>query len=613
MNKIINETNWNPKGDIILEAAAEKAVKINKNVLVVAGPGAGKTELLAQKTDFLFKTNLSEPPRRILAISFKKDAAENLKDRIVKRYGNEYASRFTSLTFDSFAKRILDQFKSALPKNLIPSKDYLVEDRDRIEQVLSKYVYGFESWYKKQKSQEIEKQLYGEQNQKIWRDLLIGDESGNACLTFKMISILARKIIQENPLIRQALQATYSHVFLDEFQDTTTMQYELVKSCFLDGDSIMTAVGDNKQRIMEWAGARKTIFSDFQQDFVAEKISLITNHRSAPRLVELQKMMYESLGEYELEASSSTKWNSNDGEVTLFLSENEIDEGQKIANEIVQKVLLGIAPNEICILVKQLPENYTGQLIPLLKDKGIRARIENEYQDVLKQAIVILLLSIFKVSLKKQTPQEWNYLEEFYFEVVELGEFQNEKNFDFVQDCIKDITKYCSEKMCSITEENDFRVLVVGLINKINRNTIFKIYPEYKQGIYMDSILDQFIELFWKEYVIEEDFNTAIRTFQGENIIPIMTIHKSKGLEYESVYFIGLEDSAFWNFRNKPDADRSAFFVAISRAKKYLSFSYCSNRETMKNYYNPSGDQKRENINEFYDLLSQPGISKIIQ
>ncbi|MFK5291469.1 UvrD-helicase domain-containing protein, partial [Lactococcus lactis] len=333
MNKIINETNWNPKGDIILEAAAEKAVKINKNVLVVAGPGAGKTELLAQKTDFLFQTNLSEPPRRILAISFKKDAAENLKDRIVKRYGNEYASRFTSLTFDSFAKRILDQFKSALPKNLIPSKDYLVEDRDRIEQVLSKYVYGFESWYKKQKSQEIEKQLYGEQNQKIWRDLLIGDESGNACLTFKMISILARKIIQENPLIRQALQATYSHVFLDEFQDTTTMQYELVKSCFLDGDSIMTAVGDNKQRIMEWAGARKTIFSDFQQDFVAEKISLITNHRSAPRLVELQKMMYESLGEYELEASSSTKWNSNDGEVTLFLSENEIDEGQKIANE----------------------------------------------------------------------------------------------------------------------------------------------------------------------------------------------------------------------------------------------------------------------------------------
>lgn len=223
MNKIINETNWNPKGDIILEAAAEKAVKINKNVLVVAGPGAGKTELLAQKTDFLFQTNLSEPPRRILAISFKKDAAENLKDRIVKRYGNEYASRFTSLTFDSFAKRILDQFKSALPKNLIPSKDYLVEDRDRIEQVLSKYVYGFESWYKKQKSQEIEKQLYGEQNQKIWRDLLIGDESGNACLTFKMISILARKIIQENPLIRQALQATYSHVFLDEFQDTTTI------------------------------------------------------------------------------------------------------------------------------------------------------------------------------------------------------------------------------------------------------------------------------------------------------------------------------------------------------------------------------------------------------
>ena len=62
MNKIINETNWNPKGDIILEAAAEKAVKINKNVLVVAGPGAGKTELLAQKQIFYFKRILVSLP-----------------------------------------------------------------------------------------------------------------------------------------------------------------------------------------------------------------------------------------------------------------------------------------------------------------------------------------------------------------------------------------------------------------------------------------------------------------------------------------------------------------------------------------------------------------------
>ncbi len=73
------------------------------------------------------------------------------------------------------------------------------------------------------------------------------------------------------------------------------MQYDLVKMGFQNSNSKITAVGDNKQRIMVWAGARKTIFEDFQQDFNAMKIPLLMNHRSAPRLVDLQKLMYTSL------------------------------------------------------------------------------------------------------------------------------------------------------------------------------------------------------------------------------------------------------------------------------------------------------------------------------
>ena len=96
MTRLVESSDWVPKGDIILESAAENAVKSKKHLLVVAGPGAGKTELLAQKTDYLFQTNLSKNPRKILAISFKKDAADNLKERIVKRYGNEYGSRCSS-------------------------------------------------------------------------------------------------------------------------------------------------------------------------------------------------------------------------------------------------------------------------------------------------------------------------------------------------------------------------------------------------------------------------------------------------------------------------------------------------------------------------------------
>ena len=85
-----------------------------------------------------------------------------------------------------------------------------------------------------------------------------------------------------------------------------------------------------------------------------------------------------------------------------------------------------------------------------------------------------------------------------------------------------------------------------------------------------------------------------------------MTIHKSKGLEYSAVYFIGLEDSAFWNFRSQPAEDRCAFFVALSRAKKSVTFTFCKNRRTIRN---PT--QSHNTINEFYELLQKPGVANV--
>ena len=87
--KIVVPEKWIPCDDIVLEANADAAVRTDKSVLVVAGPGAGKTELLAQKASYLFQTNICSDPQKILAISFKNDAADNLKKRVIKRCGKE--------------------------------------------------------------------------------------------------------------------------------------------------------------------------------------------------------------------------------------------------------------------------------------------------------------------------------------------------------------------------------------------------------------------------------------------------------------------------------------------------------------------------------------------
>ncbi|NEE38094.1 UvrD-helicase domain-containing protein, partial [Streptomyces sp. SID7982] len=106
--------DWRPAGIEDLEPAAWAALRDTGNVAVVAGPGAGKTEFLAQRASYLLQTGLCPWPQHILAISFKRDAAANLGRRVAAR-APEHASRFASMTFDAFTKGLVDRFALALP------------------------------------------------------------------------------------------------------------------------------------------------------------------------------------------------------------------------------------------------------------------------------------------------------------------------------------------------------------------------------------------------------------------------------------------------------------------------------------------------------------------
>src|SRR6478609_2454912 len=132
---------WLPQ-DIVLEEAALRAVKTMRSTLVVAGPGAGKTELLAQRASYLLQTGLCPAPFRILAISFKRDAASNLRDRVLSRCGRDYATRFDSLTFDAFGKDLVDRFRLALPPDYRPTADYRVLTLEFTDKLIWEAVQG---------------------------------------------------------------------------------------------------------------------------------------------------------------------------------------------------------------------------------------------------------------------------------------------------------------------------------------------------------------------------------------------------------------------------------------------------------------------------------------
>lgn len=555
---------WTPADGFVLETVALEVAKSNCNDLVVAGPGAGKTELLAQRACYLLETNTCMNPKKILAISFKKDAASNLKERVEKRCGKELVARFDSMTYDAFAKSILDHFMNGLPIGTRPNKDYEV-------------------------------------------DLTGRKSNGKDIISFQDISNLAAQIIRTNPLIRRSLQLTYSHVFLDEFQDTTTIQYELLKICFCGSTAVITAVGDSKQRIMLWAGAKRTVFEDYQKDFSADKKTLLMNHRSAPRLVEIQKAMYANLNELPVDIIPSPKWEDDMGRAYLRFFDDENCETEVICSEIINLIKGGTKPRDICILVKQTVDVYSGDIITRLADNNIKARNETLYQDLLKEEIVQILSCIVMLTRTKRHPNEWQNIINFFSVLELLDENSKIEEYVRVENEVDNLIQTFVSSIKKVSEYEAFSDSIDYLLERMSYDRLSNLFLEYKNKAYFDKIISEFKRLLWDEFLGVSDWGVAIDNFTGEDSIPIMTIHKSKGLEYEAVFFIGLEDSAFWNFTKQPDEDKCTFFVALSRAKVRADFTFCRGRQTRF-----TDKQSNKKINELYEMLYKTGLVEVV-
>ena len=509
--KIVHPDKWLPCDGIILEEAANTAVRCSdRHVLVIAGPGAGKTELLAQKAAFLFQTNQCKESQKILAISFKTDAAQNLKERVERRCGAEIKGRFVSMTYDAFAKSVLDHFKYALPEELRPAPDYLVNDSDMIDAAF-RYV-GYRNPDRLTPSRlkseydtfltQISLPLTGsEMGHRVWSLLLKGFNGNKATLTFKMIMMLAIYIVKTNPHIKRALHITYSYVFLDEFQDTTDIQYDLVKECFFGSNTKITAVGDNKQRIMVWAGAVKRIFNIFCDEWNPKGVRLLMNHRSAPRLVALQQEMYASLKEKATEVCVSDKWAEDDGDIALIIADDEQLEAGAVSAGILERISEGKKPNEICILCKQLPQNYAPAIIAELEKHGVRARIETDYQDLIKEPIVDLLIKFMLCAYDRKHPNEWNFIEESLVELWGIGEAQENGAYDEMQRKLIDLADTVKKTAQQGFDGVQWHDTLGAIIRFFSIEKIKAIFPAYKQGTYYDDLIRKFEDLFFAEYV----------------------------------------------------------------------------------------------------------------
>jgi superfamily I DNA/RNA helicase len=592
----IRPEEWRPHGVDDLEPRAWEALReTERSVCVTAGAGAGKTEFLAQKATYLLQTGLCPYPRRILAISFKRDAARNLADRVAARCPPEQARRFASMTFDAFTKHLLDQFRSAIPEAYRPSSDYEITflTRDQInaflrgvnapqvptealERAVARTPLPLEDASLKPGALRILKAF--------WQEMYEGQD---ACLlTFPMINRLVELLLKTNPRILRALRSTYPFVFLDEFQDTTYPQFDLVRTAFGDGTTAFTAVGDDKQKIMGWAGAMKNAFAEFIAATDAQSINLLCNWRSHGDLVEIQHMIARRI-DPSVEMPEAKQDRLVDGQVAaIWEFDNRDDEIEKLAAWISHEINDGaVAAHDIAILARMRVDRIEAELGPALADAGIPLRNlarnvgKIAIQDLLAEDLTVILAAFLRLGTARRSPRAWTQAQDALRQLEAVVDDDDDAAQRRLSDRISSITRALRDDLrVTPVEEDEVRPLVLGLIEKIGEPLLRTASPAYHRDADFERVRDGFILLLEESVAAANSWSEALDRFEGRDQIALMTIHKSKGLEFHTMVFFGLDSRSWSSLQPEADEELNAFFVAFTRAAQRAFFTFCQGR-----------------------------------
>lgn len=526
---MIAPDSWVPACQLELEPNALIAVKASmKSTIVGAGPGAGKTELLAQRADFLFRTGIAPYPRRILAIAFKVDAARNLRERVRRRSGGQYAARFDSFTFHAFAKRLIDNYRLTLTGQDALNPDYRI---DRYSHVPHEQI------------------------------------------TFDDMVPLALKILENNPYALGGIRQTYSHVFFDEFQDATKGQYELIKSAFGESSALLTAVGDPKQRIMGFAGALEGIMQTFADDFDAQPLALYQNRRSAPRLRRMQNRMVLDMDPSA--ASDPATLTGEQGEVEVLSFPCDDEEAEHVAALVHEQLEADVPASEIAILIRYWPHLIGAKLFERLAELGVPVRNEQADQDLAAEPAPALILNFIQVVADDMQPAAYTEL----MRAASRPDSSEEEASRFDRRLKKLLQDTRSELHGSPhlrTEVDFWQARVAELLELVTRPVLLALSPTYAQGSRLDDLIQQTLDSFEQALIATSDPAVAVRSLSDIDAVRVLTIHKCKGLEFDHVIVVGIEHETFFA---APEAMATEYFVSISRAKTRLTLTHCEQRE----------------------------------
>ncbi len=602
------------------------AAQVNGPLLIIAGAGSGKTRMITYRIAHMLENGIHQS--NILALTFTNKAAREMEER-VKTLTNRKLTNLTVSTFHAFGVKILKESISHLDYNdnfsiydqtdkisaikeaareLNISPDVL--DIYEVSNLFSSIKTGRQKWSERNNSF---KPLYEE-----YQEYLYNHNS----VDFDDLIILPVKLLTEYPDILNGYQLKYQYIMVDEFQDTSLAQYKMIKQLATENRNVCV-VGDDDQSIYSWRGANYQNIINFETDFPElTEIKLEQNYRSTKNILSAaNSLIANNTNRKEKELWTGIGHGKS---IELYYPENETREADFIS-EMIKSFYLrnNLKYHDFGVLIRTnnlstlIENSFLTENIPYKVSGGTSFFQRKEIKDIIAYLRVLdnpdddvnflrilntprrglgkaTLLKIREISKNKgcslyaaAAELRWtgdsplsnkvqSSLQEFIDMIEEYKEMlQDEeiKKFKTIKDLIETINYWGylivehqkNEKLAKWKYKNIS--IFMELFEKWEKNTDSK---DKKLGTYLNRIT-----LLTRDDDEDSD----------EGQVNLMTIHASKGLEFEYVFLAGVENNIIPHARSieeNPDnieEERRLFYVAITRAKQKLFMTSCKTRK----------------------------------
>lgn len=603
--------------DTTLTASQKKAVNHAEGpLLVIAGPGSGKTRVITHRIAALVDSGIN--PRNVCAITFTNKAADEMRQRAIA-LGASAGAHIS--TFHSLCVRILRRY----PEQAHIRANFSIYSDSEQATCAKKAVKDCEldttnfspsrmrEAISTLKNKLIDAETFKAQADDFFSTCLakiytryqqLLDE--NNALDFDDLLMKAAFLLEENEDVRQDLSARFKFLLIDEYQDTNHAQYCLAKQLVCKHNNICVT-GDPDQSIYRWRGADIRNILAFEADWPdATVIKLEENFRSTPNILIVADRLISANQNRKLKTLIPTRSTGRD--VTIACFEDHNDEAEGIAEKITELVEQGISAKDVAIFYRinsasrPLEEAFIKHKIPYQIVRGVEFYNRKEIRDILAYLKVIVnpddevaLLRIINTPTRgigKTT-------------VDRVSTYASAKKLSFYEALKKaqNISTLSSAAKARLKAFVDmlehFKTDIDGPAGPITERVFAEsgLEAALKRASDKDAI-DNVNELLNAAAIYDNqteepallDFLQQIALFSdadsydtAKDRVALMTLHTAKGLEFDNVFIIGLEDGLLPHERSSDNDDeleeeRRLFFVGITRAKQFLHISYARYR-----------------------------------